>query len=88
MGPPSPFTKNLEVWIVEQYGKLGRIRDVRRSYRLDYKLNLKDVLKDTAFIRVLHRFKDTGSVVPAKQKGRSTVFQVSRTAQQSKHFDL
>ena len=72
MGPPPPFSKDQEVWIVEQYGKLGRICDVRRTYRLEYKLNPKDVPKDKAFMRVIHKFKEPGSVVPAKPKGRSS----------------
>ena len=33
-------------------------------------------------------FSTSAAVVPAKQKGRSSVVQVSHTAQQSKHFDL
>ena len=73
MGPPSPFSRDQEVWIVEQYAKLGRFCDVRRSYRLEYKLDPKTVPKDYAFLRVIQRFKDTGSLVPNRPTGRSSV---------------
>ena len=46
---------------------------MRRSYRLEYKLDPKTVPKDNAFLRVIQKFKDTGSVVHAKATGRSSV---------------
>ena len=46
---------------------------MRRSYRLEYKLDPKTVPKDYAFLRVIQRFKDTGSLVPNRPTCRSSV---------------
>ena len=72
MSPPSSFTRAQEIWIVEQYSKLGRVCDVRRRFRIriEYKMAPHKVPKDWVFTRVIDRFKKTGTLIPAKSSGR------------------
>ena len=69
MAPPSQFTMEQQTWIVEQYAKLGRVCDVRRSFRLEYKMSPRNVPSDMSFKNVINRFKSSGSVTPAKHQG-------------------
>jgi hypothetical protein len=72
MGPPPPFSRDQEIWIVEQFAKLESLSMVRKRFRVEFKMSPFLVPKDYAFLRVIKRFKMTGSVVPAKPKGRSS----------------
>ena len=66
MAPPSQFTMEQQTWIVEQYAKLGRVCDVRKSFRLEYKLSPRNLPTDMSFKNVIDRFKSSDSVTPAK----------------------
>ena len=69
---PPPFSRNQEIWIVEQFARLESLSIVRKKFRVEFKMSPFLVPNNKAFLRVINRFKMTGSVVPAKPKGRSS----------------
>ena len=65
-----PLTTEQMTWIVLQYGKLGSIAKIRRSFRVFFKTGRHDSPSDTQIRRVIGRFKKQGTVGVGKSTGR------------------
>ena len=54
------------IWIVENFAKLGSVREVKKEFirQFDVSEERKKSLIAAKFHRVMQRFKDTGSVIP------------------------
>ena len=72
----SPFTKDQEVWVILEYGKLNNITLVRRSYRVHFKIQAKKVPYFNAFKRLVTRFLSSkGQVRPQVPPGPPPISQ-------------